>query len=170
MDKIPRDIIYFVPQYLDSGDGVMLLLLNGEKKVCHMSIRSFTKKLYSMYAIDPLTIKKLISKKIGQKNLLPIVLPDVTFIPVKTRKAKVATDPIFGYVNLSQVFKIDEKKEGFEILFKCGAVLQCFGSAKYFKRRITAASIISDYFSSMWAKGVCTIKEECELENVFSLE
>lgn len=81
-------------------------------------------------------------------NLLPIVHPAATFIPVKTRKARVSTDPIFGYVNLSQIFNIDEKKEGFEILFKCGSVLQCFGSAKYFKRRITAASIISIYFPS----------------------
>jgi len=170
MDKIPKDIIYFVPQYTQEGDGVLILLLNGEKKICPFSIRSFTKRLYSLYAIDPATIKKLISKKIGQKNLLPIVLPDATFIPVKTRKARVRTDPIFGYVNMAQVFKIEEKEGNFEILFKCGAVLSCFGSAKYFKRRITAASIISDYFSSMWAKGVCTIKEECELENVFGLE
>lgn len=63
MDKIPRDIIYFVPQYFEIGDGVLLLLLNGEKKICPMSIRSFTKKLYSIFAIDPLTIKKLIQKR-----------------------------------------------------------------------------------------------------------
>ncbi|WAM33750.1 hypothetical protein [Caldicellulosiruptor morganii] len=170
MDSIPKDIIYFIPEYLENGDGVVILLLDGQKKVCTISIRSFVKKLYSMYAIDPVSIKRIISKKVGQKNLLPIVLPDATFIPVKTRKARVSTDPIFGYVNLTQIFKIDEKKEGFEILFRCGAVLKCFGSAKYFKRRITAATIISDYLSSMWAKGMCTIKEECDVENIFKFK
>lgn len=105
-----------------------------------------------------------------QKNLLPIVLPDATFIPVKTRKAVVKTDPIFGYVNMSQIFRIDDKDDHFEMLLRCGAVLSCLGSAKYFKKRITLASVITDYLQGIWSQGALKIKEECELENVFGLE
>lgn len=170
MDRIPKDIIYFIPQYTDNGDCVDILFLSGEKKRLESSIRTFTRSLYSLYAIDELTLKKLISKKIGQKNLLPIVLPDATFIPVKVRRPLIRTDPTNGYVNMSQIFKVDQKGEGFEILFKCGAILKCLGSDKYFKRKITSASILSDYFSNIWTGGVLQIKEECELENIFKIE
>lgn len=170
MNSIPKDIIYFVPHYTENGDSVLILFLSGEKKIVPMSIRSFSKKLYSLYAIDCQAIKKLISQRIGQKNLLPIVLPDATFIPVKTRKAVVKTDPIFGYVNMSQIFRIDDKDDHFEMLLRCGAVLSCLGSAKYFKKRITLASVITDYLQGIWSQGALKIKEECELENVFGLE
>jgi len=171
MDRIPKDIIYFIPRYTSNGDSVEMLLLSGEKKVFEFSIRKFTKNLYSLYAIDEKTLKKLISNKIGQKNILPVILPDATFIPVKIRRPLIKTDPTNGFVNMVQIFRIDKKEDNeFEILFKCGAVLKCIGSPKNFKRRITSASILSDYFSNIWAGGVSQIKEECELENIYKME
>lgn len=58
MNSIPKDIIYFVPHYTENGDSVLILFLSGEKKIVPMSIRSFSKKLYSLYAIDCQAIQK----------------------------------------------------------------------------------------------------------------
>lgn len=167
--KIPVDIVYFAPKYTQEGDCTEVFFLSGEKKIYKCSVKTFIKNLYSMYAIDVVALRKIMQSKIGQKNLLPIVLPDATFVPYKVRVPLLKCDPSSGYVNLSQVFKINSDEEGFKILLKCGCEIKSIGTERYFRKRLLIGSILTDYFQGIWQKGICTVKEESELENFFKL-
>jgi len=167
--KIPKDVVYFIPQYFDFGDGVEIFFINGEKRYAKQSIRTFIKNLYFIYAIDPDAVKRIISDKIGIKNILPIVLPEVTFIPVKVRTPVIKSDPCSGYVNLSQIARIDGTLDRFDILLKCGAVLKCLGTIKLFNRKIFIASFLTDFMNDMWKEGTSMFAEQGELENMFKM-
>ena len=130
IEQIRDDVIGIRPVYLDSGDVCEVITRSGEVLVDRRQVRSVLKGLLHSYGLDIKYQHQLIRERLNRKSVMPCFLPEErVFIPLKMRKAIVAGDYVYGYIDVSSIKDISsEGKNNCVVLLSNGICLDILSS------------------------------------------
>ena len=136
LQEISHPLAYFFPVYLPEGDGTVMADSKGNEYTDPRNVRSIRKVLCRQFALDYPALRKRFRDQ-GGGGLTPLMLaPDYLLVPVKTRAARCAGDPCYGFFHAGMVDSV-EKMDGHQarsrIIMKNGLVLQVLSGMKTVK-------------------------------------
>lgn len=141
-------LVGLIPIYRENiGDCTEILVQDRNNFILNYKLATIIKALEKYYMINLKESKRVYSKFINAKNLVPIPFDQNNiFIPIKIRTPRFKNDPAFGYINLKSIAEIIDKDGGTEIKFKNGELIQCLANINTVKKHIHNGNIIKNCF------------------------
>ena len=130
VEQIRDQVIAIRPIYSDEGDVSEIIARSGEVLLDRRKIRSVLKGLLHSYGLDIKYQRRLIRERLQRKSVMPCFLsPERVLIPLKMRRAIVAGDCVYGYVDVSSIKDIPSGgKRNCVLLLTNGIILEIMSS------------------------------------------
>ncbi len=170
-------LVGIVPIYRENiGDCTEILVQDRNNFVLNYKLATIIKALEKYYMINLKESKRVYSKFINAKNLVPIPFDQNNiFIPIKTRIPRFKNDPAFGYINLKFIDNIIDKNGFTEIRLKNQHAIQCLANINTVEKHIHNGNIVMNCFVKREMKTYPVSKEDinkliniiCEFENTY---
>lgn len=149
MEKLYTSILIgILPVYEENiGDCTRILVKDGENFILTYKITTVIKRLANYYMINLKESKKIYSKFIASKNLVPLAFDQNNiFIPIKTRIPRFKNDRAFGYINLQSIQQLIDRGDYTELKLKNGESINCMAKKNTIKKHISHGNIIKNCF------------------------
>lgn len=109
IEQVFPDVIAIRPVYTATGKATEVITRNGKVGLDPRDVRSVQRALFRCCLIDPRAQKAVVKKLVGKELTLPFYLsPDRVFIPLKMRQPQAEHDPVYGYVDLNFIARIEQ--------------------------------------------------------------
>ncbi|CCO07137.1 hypothetical protein [Desulforamulus hydrothermalis] len=135
-------LAYFRPVYLPDGDGTEIAYEQGNIGHDLRNVRSVRKAVCRYFALDYTALRKMFRRQ-GGVGLPPLSLaPGYTLAAVKTRTARCAGDPCYGFIHLQSIQEVREAAQEDKktlIVLKNGLSIGSVSSLKTVKQALLLA-------------------------------
>ncbi|AQS59097.1 hypothetical protein [Desulforamulus ferrireducens] len=109
-----NQLAYIIPIYLPEGDGTEIMNAAGNCYYDSRNIRSLKRIICHHFALDYQALRQHFCRRGGTGQTPLTLAPGYTLLAVKTRSARCAGDPCYGYVNLKMIASVEKyDQEGF---------------------------------------------------------
>lgn len=142
-----------VPVYTEYGDTTYVYTKEQNKILYPNTIRTFIKNLLKFYMIDFSALKTKF-RDLGIKQNIPLIIDNQVLVKVKVRKPIGKSDGAYGYINISELKRIQVEKTVTYIVFKDGYRLKTLDSRTTLSKNILTGHEIKNILDSRFWK-VC---------------
>jgi hypothetical protein len=146
----------FTPSCRDGvGNGVYLLFRDGSHGWANTGLRSFVKRLATVFTINLQESRRIYGQVIGQRNLIPLVLaPRLIYVPVKTRFPEIKGDPAYGYFRLRSILAVYPGPGPCTLALEGGHKVEVMQSYRTIRKRLglvrdLEAGLLDNFFQAL---------------------
>jgi hypothetical protein len=143
-------LISIMPRYVEGAGDCCRVKRKGGEVIHKKKLNTILKEVFRDYCTDFCAIKKITTKLLNQKTLVPVyVSSQEIMIPLKVREPLFKGDGCYGYVNIFEIKKVFNK----EILLVDGETISFLDTKRTIQKRERMAETLKDRLPGMVKMG-----------------